>query len=109
MPWRTRLQGRSSSSCGSRRRSRGRTLRRSSREFRTITDGGDAARYAWRYCLQYLSKAPVPPPPVASDEWLRAEIDRMREVEEEQLRVRVAEQESPVGLTEVDGARGTSP
>lgn len=61
----------------------------------------DAALYAWRFCYQYLSKAPPAlPPQVGSHEWLQAEAERMREEAEAQMRERLGDPEEPVGLTE---------
>ena len=59
-----------------------------------------AFRSATWHAYQYLSRAPAPLPQPGSGEALQAEIERMRQFEEDEMRARLAEQEPPVGLTE---------
>jgi hypothetical protein len=52
----------------------------------------DAVLYSWRFCYQYLSSTlEGPPPKEGTREWADAEVRRMEEQEEEELRMRVAE------------------
>jgi len=50
----------------------------------------DAALYAWRYCFQYLSKAPLPLPVQGDAEWYREEEERLWEAELDVVRARIA-------------------